>query len=298
MDSLCIGHAAYDVLLPVEDFPVENQKIQVSESLESGGGPAANAAFLLGKWGVEGGYAGVIGADHWGDEILKELALVHVDVQLVERRSDEQTPLSTILVNRRTGSRTIVNRTGQRAPLRLSDESLAGIEPKVLLFDGHELTASLQAIEHFPNAISILDAGSLREGTSRLADVVDYVVASEAFALSVCQLDRLTDEHDWKICIDRMSDVNKKPVVVTMGDRGLIFGTGTHVTHIPALDVEATDTTGAGDVFHGAFAWGILHGFDFLATLQLASSAAAISVTRPGARTSIPSLEEATARMS
>ena len=142
LDVLCIGHAAYDILFYLERFPSENSKTEISLSLESGGGPAANAAYLLSKWGVSCAFAGVVGDDYYGQQILAEFQSVGTDTSLLEVSSGFSTPLSLILINRQTGSRTVVNRKALNSPLRLPRTALAEVSPKILLFDGHELEAA------------------------------------------------------------------------------------------------------------------------------------------------------------
>ncbi|HAB19061.1 MAG TPA: carbohydrate kinase, partial [Verrucomicrobiales bacterium] len=66
LEALCVGHAAYDVSLFVDGFPLENSKAEIGEALESGGGPAANAAYLLALWGTRTAFAGLVGDDHYG----------------------------------------------------------------------------------------------------------------------------------------------------------------------------------------------------------------------------------------
>src|SRR5262249_19257549 len=150
--------------------------------IESGGGPAANAAWLLARWGVSTALAGTVGDDEYGCRALSELRAAGVDCCLVQQRSGHATPLSFIISNRATGSRTIINRKTPGTILHLQLEQLAGLHPRLLLLDGHEAEASLQAIKTFPNAITVLDAGSLRDGTQRLSSYVQYLVSSERFA--------------------------------------------------------------------------------------------------------------------
>src|SRR5580698_6735060 len=108
IDVLCIGHAAYDVSMFVDEFPLENSKRETHTLLEAGGGPAANAAYLLSLWGSSCAFAGLVGDDDYGRRIRKEFEAAGTDVSLLELRSGYQTPLSFILVNRQNGSRTIV----------------------------------------------------------------------------------------------------------------------------------------------------------------------------------------------
>jgi sulfofructose kinase len=273
------------VTVSVPDFPPEDSKAEATSLRESGGGPAANAAYLLGKWGVPTAFAGVIGDDPQGEQIRREFREVGVDLSASPVPEGRATPVSIILVSERTGSRTIVTRKSPGAPLVLSP---LDAKPQVLLFDGHELPASLAAIERYPEARTILDAGSLREGTAELAKRVDYLIASERFARQVTGLQTLEESKDRARAVAELANRNGRRVVITLGARGLIHGTGSEFEHLPTFPVRAIDTTGAGDIFHGAFAYGLLMGWEFSRNLRFASMTAAISVQEPGGRASIP----------
>ncbi len=185
VDVLCIGHACWDLCFVVDAYPGENSKIQTEVLLESGGGPAANAAWLLAQWGISTALAAVVGDDGYGRRAMAELQEGGVDCRFLEQRPGHATPVSAILANRQNGSRTICNRKLAAAGLALDLEKLAAIEPRILMFDGHELDASLEAMRQFPAATTVLDAGSLREGTEVLSRKVDYLVCSERFASEV-----------------------------------------------------------------------------------------------------------------
>ena len=165
--------------------------------------------------------------------------------------------------------------------------------PRVLLFDGHEFEASVAAMAMFPQARTILDAGSLRPGTEELARRVDYLVSSERFALQLSGLSDLESAENQAAAVRALHRHNGHPVVITCGERGLIHGTDERFETLPAYPAKAVDTTGAGDIFHGAFAYGVLIQLTWLETLRLASAAAALSVAVRGGRTSIPSLNDA-----
>lgn len=290
-EILCIGHAAYDISVFVKTFPAENSKGETDEVLEVGGGPAANAACLLSLWGVSCGLAAVLGDDAHGHKILAEFRAVGTDLSLTEIRSGHRTPVSVILVSLANGSRTLVNRKEQGAELRLDPARLAGWSPRVLLMDGHELSASLTALEAFPHAVSILDAGSLRAATAALAGRVKYLVASEKFALQACGLIALSDQKQQEDCVRRLQERFGNSVVVTLGERGLIAVDGGACRALPAFRATPVDTTAAGDIFHGAFAYAILQRMGFWQALRLASMTAALSVQKRGGRPSIPALD-------
>ena len=292
LDVLCVGHAACDVSLFVDQYPQENTKCETHESLEDCGGPAANAAWLLSSWGLRTGFAGLVGDDVHGRRTRDEFITAGTEVSLLELRPGHATPLSLILINRQNGSRTIINRKLKGASLSLNGDRLQPLRPRVLLFDGHELAASLSAMEAFPEAISILDAGSWREGTAVLAGKVHYLAASERFALQATGMKSLTHETDRRQCLAGLREQFGTKTIVTLGERGLIFDTGEGFNELPAFQAEAVDTTAAGDIFHGAFAYAITAGIPLLEALRFSSMTASLSVRKAGGRSSIPTLAE------
>lgn len=296
-EILCVGLAAYDVNLPLPYYPGENSKIMIPISQEGGGGPSANSAFLLSKWGVETSFAGVVGDDPFGQMIIQEFKAVGTDLSLLQVNSEIKTPLAIILVNQTNGSRTIISRREEKTTYQPDFNIWKSSIPQILLFDGHEPEASLSAMKTFPEARTILDAGTLRPGTEKLAGLVDYIVASEKFGLSWTGLPDLKSPENRQECLQRLARLCRGHVTVTLGEAGLIHNEGGAFHYLPAFSIEAVDTTGAGDIFHGAFAYGILKGYSLAETLKLASMAAALSVGIPGGRRSIPSFETVEEKM-
>jgi sulfofructose kinase len=292
VDILCVGHAAYDLCVFVEAFPAENSKCETEELLESGGGPAANAAYLLSSWGHRCGFAGLIGEDGYGRRIQEEFQAVGTDISLLELRPGHPTPVSIILINKQNGSRTIVNRKSKGGALQWGESALRRMSPRVLLFDGHELPASLAALQAFPGAVSILDAGSWREGTAQLAGQVDYLAASERFALHASGLAHLDDDEAKRACVRHLREQYSTTVIVTLGEHGLVADDGNGFIHLPAHPASTVDTTAAGDIFHGAFAHAVAEGMPFRESLDFASLTASLSVRVAGGRSSIPALSK------
>jgi sugar/nucleoside kinase (ribokinase family) len=293
VEVLAIGTASYDLSIFVDGFPRENSKLEIPEMLEGGGGPAANAAYLLSRWGVKCAFAGVLGNDMYGQRIAAEFEAAGTDFSLVEVREGHPTPLSVVLVNTLNGSRTIVNRKARLGALELSAARLAEFPPQVLLFDGHEFGTARLALELFGGAVSILDAGSLRPGTEGLAGRVDYLVASERFAHQVTGLPDLANQNNCRECLRRMRDILRPGaiIVVTLGENGLIYEAEGACRHLPAYPARVVDTTAAGDIFHGAFAYGVLKKLSLEHTLKLACAASSLSVRQRGGRQSTPSLD-------
>ena len=287
VDVLCIGHACCDVSVFVDGYPAENSKCETNELLEACGGPAANAAYLLSSWGLRCAFAGLAGDDAHGRRIRHDFESVGTDVSLLELREGHATPISIILINKHNGSRTIVNRKLKGSAFELRT---TGFIPRVLLFDGHELNASLHALDAFPDAVSILDAGSWRDGTAALAGRVHYLAASERFALQASGIPDISSDQSRRECLTRLRERFCPNTIVTLGERGLMYDDGGGYHHMPAFRAETIDTTAAGDIWHGAFAFGIACGMPLQQCLRFASAAAALSVQVKGGRASIPAL--------
>lgn len=291
MKILCIGHSSYDITIPIDAYPVENTKYRLKKAAEGGGGPASNAAYLLGKWGIETYYAGVIGNDVFGQRIKKELESVKVDTHLVETTYKNDTPMSLILVNNKSGSRTLFNITDEYIPLNKHDVDFI---PDIILVDGHDYVASKEILDKYTKAISVIDAGRITPELLDLCKRVKYVICSKGFAETVTNMkinydDKASLVSVYQLLADKYED---KVVVITLEEHGALYSVNGVIKLLPALKVVAKDTTGAGDIFHGAFVYGLAKEYDLEKTIKYATIAAGLSVTKLGARQSVPSLNE------
>lgn len=284
IDVLCIGAVSYDLIFPVPRHPGPDEKM-VSEGLAMcGGGPAANAAVTVIRLGGTAAFAGYLGRDDFGDRHLAELVSCGVDCGLVVR-GDAPTPMSVVLV-KPDGARSLVNQGVEGNCLPRGSVDLTGVTPRVILLDGHQPYVSLDAVERLRGMADILlDAGSVHPGTEMLLHRVDSVLCSERFAL-----DR-TSESDPERALSALAETIPS-VLVTLGERGLLWKDRTSEGRMRAFRIDAVDTTGAGDVFHGAFALGTARGWKREKILRYASAAAALSCTRLGARNGIPTMPE------
>lgn len=296
MSILCIGQAVYDLTFSLEQQIIENQKYRIYDRQECMGAPAANAAFLCSLWGLETSLIARVGNDLFGKQILSSLSSVGTDTSTIHVMDDQPTSVSCIIVNSLNGNRTILN-----APLRDSPFEIVWPknDPDVILVDGHELHISLAALKKYPHAISIIDAGTYKPELSELFQVVDYLVCSEDFAYQYTQLSvDLTDKDQIQNIFSKLSELNPNTIVVTIGDRGSLFKKNNQIQHFPAFTSKVLDTTGAGDIFHGAFAFGLHQKQSLEEIIRLASGASALSVQKIGGQTSIPSLAEVEKRIS
>ena len=260
-DVLCVGHASYDLVFSVPHHPAEDEKMFADSLLSCGGGPAANAAVTVARLGFKSAFAGYLGLD------------VHLP-----------TPLSAVLV-KPDGRRALLNYKGDTKALPPQAIDFSDISTNIVLFDGHEPHVSLDLLNELEGSDTktVLDAGSVHEGTLALLDKVDYLVASEKFAIQYAG--------DEQTALSRLSALSPT-VVITLGERGLIWQHGQETGQLPCPPVVAVDTTGAGDAFHGAFAAALASDMDWNETLRYASAAGALCCTHMGARTGLPDKQQ------
>lgn len=290
MKILCIGSISYDITFPISNFPEENKKIRVDKRIECGGGNASNAAYLLGKWGMEVYLAGHIGNDYYGHKVIDELKSANVNTKYVETSNDSSTITSFIINNTSNGSRTILSYHENDLYF---DELNLDFEPDIILVDSREIKGANIVLDKYPNAISVMDAEKTTDESINLAKRVDYLVCSKEFAEKVTGIN--IDYNDEKTILDlynKMEDEFKGHIIITLESHGVLYKQNNNIGIMDALKVKAIDSTGAGDIFHGAFIYGISKKYDLNLSLTIATVAGGISVTKIGGRNSIPTKEE------
>ena len=291
MKVLCIGHSSWDITVPVDDYPTENTKYRYSEKYAAGGGPASNAAYLLGKWGVDTVIATSIGSDDFGTKIKKEFQEVNVATEYIETSYEKDTSFSFILVNKKNGSRTVFNVATEHPPLKKLNYEFT---PDIIFTDGHDYGASQNALSKYPHAITVIDAGRVTQELLELCKYTRYIVCSKGFAETVTNLK--FDFNNPQSLVNVYTKLqNKYPnanIVVTLEEHGALYQVDNQIKIMPGLKCNAVDTTGAGDIFHGAFVYGLANNFDMEKTITLANIAGGLSVQKMGSRLSVPNLSE------
>ncbi len=290
MKIVCVGHAAYDITMLVEKFIEENEKITVMERLECGGGQASNTAYLLGKWGMAPSFVGMIGRDFYGKQIRDEFRSVNVEIKNLEIQSEYVTPSSIILVNKQNGSRTVLKSESEpiaHAPVTLLEQ------PDILFFDGEELDASISLLDQYPTAVMVLNAGKKSAGVLELLTRANYVIASSSFAEAMTGLkfERGNSKNYYQLYQGVKKKIKGK-LIITLGEDGCIYEVEHEMKLMPAIDIEAVDTTGAGDVFAGAFLYGLANNMSYEETIKFANIAAGFSVSKLGTRNSMIGMDE------
>ena len=287
-DVVGVGYCNVDYLGIVPRYPDLDEKMRMTDFSRQGGGVTATAMATVGRLGGRACYIGKVGDDDFGRFSITELEKDNVDISRVIIQPETSSQFSFIAVDQTTGKRTIFWTPSEikfEANELCRDEVLAG---KVLHVDAHHPDAALQASKWANEAgiPVVMDAGTLRPGSEEIVEHTDALIASALFAR------QFTGEDDPEAAVRKMLGGQRKIAAVTLGDKGCFYATADGVRHQPAFRVDVVDTTGAGDVFHGAFSFGLAQGWEFPAIVEFASAVSAIKCTKLGGRAGIPTLPE------
>lgn len=290
MKVLCIGNSSYDITIPVEIFPIENKKIKLEHKvIECGGGSGSNAACLLASWGVDTTIASVIGNDLYGEKIKKEYLDYHVNTKYLKQINDN-TSVSYIIDNLENNSRTIlVNKNNN---LVLDKDLIIDSQYDYILLDGSNIEFAKQVLSN-QNCVSIIDAGRLSDNIVELSHLVDYVVCSNDFAKDYTGINfSYNNIDDIKKAYDILDNDFKGKIVITLENFGSFVKINDDYKLIPSIKIDSLDTTGAGDLYHGAFVYFLMNNYSLEKIMRLSNITGALSTRFIGGRNSIPKLDE------
>lgn len=285
-----LGLCALDYTFQVHNYPRLDDKIETAAFTRQGGGPVPTALCSLSRLGVPAAFIGKCGKDTEGRAIRDELKHFGVNTSGLILDPDSRTPRAFIIVDKESGKRTVILDRTETSALSADEFKVDLIrKAKFLLIDGREVETSLTAamLMQKSGGEVILDAGSPRKNIADILPYVDHLVVSNRFSID------FTQEVDPGNAALKLAHMGFKSVVITSGNRGCLGATPDgHFYQQEAFEVDVMDTTGAGDVFHGGFIYGLVQGWGMPEVLKFASAVAAIKCTRLGGRRGIPELGE------
>ncbi len=288
-DVVGLGQCCIDYLGVVGQYPDINEKSEISDLTVQGGGPVATAMVTLTRLGARTAFVGKISDDYFGDSIKESLTSEFVNIDNIIVEKDKRSQFAFITIEKETGKRTIFWSKATVTPLGPDEVNRNLISTaKILLLDGLMKEGSMEAAKHARDAgvTVVIDAGSMREGSLELVKMSDYFIASEDFAR------QHYNGNNPKAAATDLLGLGAETVIVTLGEKGSISVSKKSYLYQPAFKVEAVDTTGCGDVFHGAFIFGLLQRWDLNKIMRFASATAALKCRKVGGRTAIPDLRE------
>ena len=289
VDVVGVGINATDTIIRLPHFPASDSKLELISAEAMPGGQAASAIVACERWGLRARYVGKIGDDSAGDLQRREMERDGVDAHwIIARGCSSQ--IAYILVDDSSGERTVLWKRDPAIALRPSDLKRNFISgARVLLVDGHDTEAAAEAARWArEEKIAVVgDFDNLYSGVQDLLQFVDFPITSKDFP------ERLTGEADLlKSLPTILSEFKCRMIAATLGRLGVLAWDGERFILCPGFRVHAVDTTGAGDIFHGAFVFGLIRGWPLPQILEFSCAAAALNCTAPGARGRIASLDE------
>ena len=287
-DVVGIGENSVDFVYRLPGPPSPNAKLPVSAQRVLCGGQVVTTLSTCAAFGLRAAYIGAFGNDEHGSRIRDALAQRHVDTtHAVVRNAPNR--YAVILVDERTGDRTVVWERDPRLTLDAGDIPRAVVAgARLLHVDDVDVEAGMAAAR-MAAAVGI----PVTSDIDRATDATAALVASVSVPIMAEHVpSALTGEEDIESALRALRQKHHRMLVVTLGTRGAMLLEGDRLHHVPAFEVDAVDTTGAGDVFRGAFIYAMLRGDDPVEILRFATAAAAVSCTREGAMDGVPTIEE------
>lgn len=293
---VCVGHAALDHVYRIDAFPPTPMKVRSLEHIESGGGMAANAAAAIARLGGAVELWSRTGADPAGERIHALLQADGVDVRYVKVYEGARSSTSAVIVDK-NGDRLIV---GERDHAMSMDESWLPLEHipgaacvvSDLRWVEGTRAAFTKAREHGVPTILDADLG----GGGHLDE---FLRLSDYAIFSAPALEATFKDGDDRARLEAVLALGPKHAGVTRGAEGYTWvEKGGDHGHQPGFATEVVDTTGAGDAFHGAFAWSLAQGHSTAQCARIAAAASALKCRRLGARAGLPTREELEAFLS
>ncbi|HYN89686.1 MAG TPA: PfkB family carbohydrate kinase [Ardenticatenaceae bacterium] len=289
-DILGLGAVAVDDLLYVAAYPAPDEKVRVLRRERHCGGLTATALVTAARLGARCTYAGVVGEDDLSSFALHQLEQEGVDTRYTRRRAEARIIYATVVVGAQPPTRNIffdlngvVGADPDWPPAEIVRAS------RVLLVDHIGVEGMLRAARLAGEA-GIPIVADLENDQSphfpELLALVDHLILSRGFAHT------LTGHSDPASAALALWSSRRRVVAVTCGEEGAwyVADSGPRIArHQPTYPVNTVDSTGCGDVFHGAYAFALARGLDVVERMRVAAAAAALKATRPGGQAGIPS---------
>ena len=292
-DVVGVGQNATDTLILLSHFPAYAGKVAFERELLSPGGQVASAMVTCAKLGLRVKYIGTVGDDERGRVQIESLRQTGINLDDVEVRKNCPNQTAYILIDQATGERTVLWQRNDC--LRLDPDSMT-VEKissaRLLHIDAHDTAAVARAaqIAREHRIPVTVDVDTIYHGFDRVLPHVDYLVASSEFPV------QWTNERDPFRALQTIQEEFHIPVAaMTLGALGALARVDGHFIYSPAFVVNCADTTGAGDVFHGAFCYAVLQNMPMRDTLEFSNAMAAMNCTALGARGGISTVDQARA---
>lgn len=291
MDMIGFGNPFQDLIVELDKLPPSNVNIRMRNYVFQGGGNVPTATAAAGRLGLRCAILGVAGDDMFGHANAADFAYNNVDTSHLMLDPGKRTDFCVCVSEREIHGKEFISRAGDYRALEIADLDEAFIKSARILHIGDMLTpAKFQAADwiHEAGGKVSIDAAYYRPDIYENYRYLDIFIASETYFNALCaDKGPMTCEEASRYIHAQGPEI----VIFTLGEKGCQGTYGDTCFEMPAFSVDAVDSTGAGDVFHGAFNYAYLQGWDVPRCARFSSAVSAIKCTRLGGRAGIPNLE-------
>ncbi len=288
---LIVGSLNMDLIVNTMHHPVIGETVLGGKFSTAPGGKGANQAISAARMGAKVTLIGRVGCDGFGEELRAAAIKDGIDTTYITIDELSATGIALITVDSE-GRNTIVVASGANSNLTpdqlyREEDAFAAADVFVTQLENPLETineAIKMAVKH--NLVVILNPAPARPLSTELLSQVDYLIPNEIEAMQI------TGETSIASAIDKLLQMGVRNLIITLGEQGVLIATARGQEKLPAYHVKAVDTVAAGDAFVGTFASGLADNLSVVSAVRLGIAAAGISVTRPGAQPSLPTLTE------
>lgn len=292
IDLIGFGDPFLDLVIGIGRLPESNTNCPINDYCFQGGGNVATALCTASVLGLKTELVGSVGDDLFGKMSLADLKYNNVGISKMAVEKGTRSNFSICVTESELQGKEFMSSHGDFCGLNPSDIDAEFIKSARMLHVGLITPAVVRACEiiHESGGKVSIDAPYYKPHVYENYRHFDIFIGSEMYYSAMCESCGY-DNNEYEKNMKAVQCAGPDIVIFTFGGDGCRGVSGEKYFELPSFKVEAADTTGAGDVFHGAFDYAYLRGWDAEKCARFASGASAVKCTRPGGRCALPSLE-------
>ena len=293
---LVFGSINVDLVTKVNNLPAQGETVFAETFLTENGGKGANQAVSAARLGAKVSMIGRVGSDGFGRQVLRNLESESINTEMVTEDSDTNTGIALITIDSQSQNTIVVssgaNMTCGVTELRYLEASLAKTDCLILQNEvPYVVNLKAARLARGKGIQVVWDPAPFVTDTEELINNVDYLTPNqnEAQLLAKCEI---TDERSIHKALQRIKKLSDAVCLITMGEDGVFFLSGSELSHVPSYEVESVDSVAAGDAFAGGFATALSEGKSLPVAIKRGCASGALATTKIGAQAAMPFRKE------
>ena len=293
---LVFGSINVDLVTKVNNLPAQGETVFAETFLTENGGKGANQAVSAARLGAKVSMIGRVGSDGFGRQVLRNLEIESINTEMVTEDSDTNTGIALITIDSQSQNTIVVssgaNMTCGVTELRYLEASLAKTDCLILQNEvPYVVNLKAARLARGKGVQVVWDPAPFVTDTEELINNVDYLTPNqnEAQLLAKCEI---TDERSIHKALQRIKKLSDAVCLITMGEDGVFFLSGSELSHVPGYEVESVDSVAAGDAFAGGFAAALSEGKSLPVAIKRGCASGALATTKIGAQAAMPFRKE------